>query len=958
MCLLVGTVSAQRSYRANSVLASGNWYRLSVKAEGVYRVDVATLQSLGINTSNIASSSIRLYGNSGQMLPESNLPARPDDLQENALLVVDGGDGVFNGSDYFLFYAPGPDAWLKDSLNRRFRHQKNLYADSSYYFLTIGGTGLRIQNRSVTQPANQVVTVFRDRYFHELDTINFLRSGKQWYGEEFSNAPGRTVSRTFTVSLPNLVTSAPVTLVSQVISRSVGTGSNFSVRAGTTTVLNQFVPAVGSGQYDLVAATSEQVTQFLPPASPLSLQYQYQPGSVNAQGWLNWFELFPQRLLSMSGVDQLLFRDWESVGPGNVAEFRVQNAPAGIQVWDVTNPRQPFLMQGALTAGELRFSNTAEQLREYVAFGTQNFLRPQPAGTVPNQDLHSLPARDYVVITHPALLSEAQRLAAWHQQNQGLRTVVVTTTQVFNEFGSGTPDPAAIRDFLKMLYDKAGTVAANRPRYLLLFGDASYDYKNRVPGNTNLVPCWQHENSLDPLATYTSDDFYGFLDDADNVNLNFPAPLLDLGIGRIPARTLPEARQVVDKIIRYHAPESYGPWRREITLVADDEDNNLHLDDAEFHGGVINSRPLHQLNKIYLDAYRQQSGSGGSRYPDVNQAINNRVFSGTLIWNYSGHGGFRRLAEEVILDQEMVNAWSNSNRLPLFVTATCDFAPYDNPAITSLGENILLRERTGAIALMTTTRVVFAFSNRIINNAYFREALQQDANGVYPTLGESIQRAKNVTYQTFGDIINNRKFTLLGDPALRLGFPTLRVRTTTINNQAPGADTLRALDRYTIRGEVTDLAGNRLTGFNGNVYPIIYDKVQTQRTLGNDPTSIPVDFTTQNNIIFKGKARVINGEFTYTFVVPKDINYQFGNGKIAYYADNGSTDGAGTETTIVVGGVGSSPTQDETGPDIKAFLNDDKFVNGGITNETPVLFLRLLDSSGINTVGTGIGHDI
>lgn len=959
LLLLSGSViQAQRTYRANSVLSSGSWYKIAVKTEGIYRVDVATLQTIGVNVSNLSSNSIRLYGNGGGMVPEANNEPRPDDLVENALFVADGGDGVFNGNDYFLFYAPGPDQWTKDSVNKRFRHHKNLYADQSFYYITIGGTGLRIQNRSGNLPANQAVVNFRDRYFYELDTINFLRSGKEWYGEEFSNAPGKVLTRTYTVNVPNLITTAPVTMLSHVAARSVGAGSSFTVRVGGTIALTHFIPASGTGQYDPVAVFNEIPGGFTSTQSAVGVQYTFQPGSVNAQGWLNWFELFPLRQLTMSGVDQLLFRDWEAVGPGNVAEYRLQGATANTVVWDVTNPLQPVQVQGTLTGNEFRFSATAERLREFVAFQPQNFLRVESKGTVANQNLHGLSARDYLIICHSSLLSEAQRLAAWHQQNSGLRTAVVTTEQVFNEFASGTPDPSALRDFVKMFYDRAGSTVTDRPRYLLLFGDASFDYKNRTPGNTNLVPAYQSDISLDPLATYTSDDFFGFLDDAEDVNTNFPLSLLDVGIGRIPARTVQEAKNVVDKVIRYHDKESFGPWRKEITLVADDEDNNLHLDDAEFHSSVIQSKNAHQLNKVYLDAFRQQSGSGGSRYPDANQAINNRIFSGTLIWNYSGHGGFRRLAEEVILDQDMVNTWSNVNKLPLFVTATCDFAPYDNPLITSLGENILLRERTGAIALMTTTRVVFAFSNRIINNNFFQTALTPTVNGLYPTLGESIRLTKNTTYQNFGDIVNNRKFTLLGDPALRLGFPALKVRTTAINNQVPGADTLKAMDRYVIKGEVTDPAGNRINSFNGNVYPIIYDKVQTLRTLRNDPTSQAVDFQSQSNIIFKGKAQVTNGEFTYTFVVPRDINYQFGNGKISYYADNGETDGAGNETSVIVGGVGNNPVNDQTGPDVKGYLNDEKFVNGGITNETPVLLLKLFDSSGINTVGTGIGHDI
>lgn len=951
---------AQRTYKSSSVLATGSWYKLAVKTAGVYKVDLPLLQSLGITSTSISSNSIRLYGNGGQMLPEANAVFRQDDLVENAIWMADGGDGVLNGNDYFLFYAPGPDEWVKDSANQTFRHRKNLYASESYYFLTVGatGNGLRIPNQSISALPNGQVTVFRDRYFYELDSLNFLKSGKEWYGEEFSNAPGRSLTKTFTINFPNLVTGSPVTMVSQVLARSTGSGSSFSVRVNNNNVLLQSLNPIGTGIYDPAAIVNENIASFSVNQAALSVQYVYQPTSVNAQGWLNWFELFPQRQLSLNGIDQLSFRDWGTVGPGNNTEFRLQGATTGVMVWDITNPLSPANQSGSLNGSEFRFTQTTERLKEFIAFQNhQNIPKPSVVGRVTNQDLHNLTPVQYLIVTHSSLVGEAQRLAAWHRQ-RGLSNLVATTEQIFNEFASGTPDPSAIRDFVKMYYDKAGTVTANRPRYLLLMGDASFDYKDRTPGNTNLVPCYESDASLDPLQTYTSDDFFGLLDDADNVTAFFPAPLLDIGIGRIPARTAAEAKNAVDKIIRYHTKEAMGPWRNEITLLADDEDNNLHQDDAELHASIIKSKNLFQTNKIYLDAFRQQSGSGGSRYPDVNQAINNRIFSGTLIWNYSGHGGFRRLAEEAILDQEMVNSWSNADKLPLFITATCDFAPYDNPTITSIGENILLRERTGAIALMTTTRVVFAFSNRIINSNYFQQALTPDANGVYPALGDAVRLTKNVTYTNFGDIINNRKFTLLGDPAVRIAFPEQKVRTTLINNRPPSTDTLKALDRYTIKGEVTDRNGMRLTSFNGNVYPVIYDKELNVRTLGNDPGSLPVNIAMQNNVVFKGKAKVTNGEFSYTFVVPKDINYQFGNGKISYYADNGLTDGNGTEATIVVGGASNNPLTDQTGPQVKAFLNDEKFVNGGITNEQPVLVLKLFDSSGINTVGTGIGHDI
>jgi hypothetical protein len=587
-------------------------------------------------------------------------------------------------------------------------------------------------------------------------------------------------------------------------------------------------------------------------------------------------------------------------------------------------------------------------------------LNPTVVGKISNEDLHNTSPADLIVVTHPTLIAQAQRLAQLHEQQNGLRTRVVTTEQVYNEFGSGSPDPTALRDFVKMYYDKYGTNAANKPLYLLLFGDASFDYKDRLNNNTNLVPAYENNFSLDPLSTYTSDDFFGFLDDNEDINSGAGINYLDIGIGRIPAKNIEEAKNFVDKIYAYLSPQSFGPWRNNLTFIADDEDGNLHLQDAEIVTSTVSSSaPVFNQQKIYLDAFQQESGSGGSHYPQANQAINNQIYNGTLIWNYSGHGGPRRLAEETILDQEIVSGWNNPDRLPLFITATCDFAPYDNPVINSIGENILLRPKTGGIALMTTTRLVFAFSNRIINNNYLQTALQPDVNGKYKAMGDAVKDAKNYTYQTSGDITNNRKFTLLGDPALTLAYPTLRVRATKVNGiSVAQADTLSATETIVMEGEVTDVQNNLLTNFNGTIYPTVFDKPQTINTLANDPASQVTGFSTQNNILFKGKASVANGRFSFTFKVPKDINYQYGNGKLSLYAENGTKDANGFFTGFIIGGAGNNIGGDKEGPEIKPFLNDEKFVNGGISNQNPVLIVKLADSSGINTVGTGIGHDI
>ncbi|MFC0775414.1 type IX secretion system sortase PorU [Terrimonas alba] len=959
---LLGTLVpaiAQRSYTSHSVLASGNWYRLSVTTAGIYKIDLAFLNKLGVNTTNLSSQAVQLFGNGGQMLAEANAGQWLDDLQENAIMVVDGGDGILNGSDHILFYAQGPDQWLKDSANQRFIHQKNIYTDKSFYYLRVGSNGKRIPAAPGAASPTISVTSFSGRYFHELDTVNFLNSGKEWYGEEFSNMPGRGLTRNFPVTISNIVSGSQLTMQTNCVARSAGTGSFFEIQLNNAALGKLTIQPVGTGPYDQFAYQTIHLANAVLMQENNIVGYTYTPGSFNAQGWLNWFELFYRQQLSLKNLDQLQFRDWASVG-NHTGEFVIAEVSSTSQVWDITDPLTPVLMPSTITGNTLKFLNSCSRLKEYIVFKETNLLTPVAEGKVGNQDLHATAPVDYIIITHPPFLSQAQRLAKFHEQRNGLRSLVVTTDQVYHEFASGNPDPVAIRDFVKMYYDKYKGDLTTRLRYLLLFGDASYDYKNRLINNTNFVPAWQSNISLDVLSTYTSDDFFGFLDDTEDINSGVVSNYLDIGIGRVPAKNIDEAKNFVDKVEAYFDAKSYGPWRTNLTFIADDEDQNLHLRDAEqVSGTAANIAPLFDLQKIYLDAYQQESGSGGSRYPTVNQAINNQVFAGTLIWNFNGHGSPRRLAEETILDQDIVNSWNNPNRLPLFITATCDFAPYDNPLINSIGENILVRPKTGGIALMTTTRTVFAFSNRVMNDNYLKFALEPDANGKYRSLGGAVKEAKNYTYQTSADITNNRKFTLLGDPALTLAFPVIKARPTTLNGKAIAqTDTLSATEKIILEGVVTDFSGNLLSQFNGNIYAAVFDKPKQVTTLANDPGSTKTSFAIQSNILFKGKATVTAGKFAISFRVPKDINYQYGKGKLSLYAENGSQDGSGYFSNFLIGGTANELGNDKEGPEIKPFLNDEKFVNGSVTNELPVLILKLSDSSGINTVGTGIGHDI
>lgn len=948
---------AQRTYAPASVLASGNWYPVAVRTEGVHRVDAAALQRAGVSLP-LASNQLRLFGNGGQMLPEDNAAPRVDDLRENAIWVDDGGDGQFSGTDFFLFYAPGPHRREWDAQQGRYRVTNNIYSDSSLYFLSAGGNlagqPLRISQLPL-RTGGVSVTSYDEHYHYERNLVNFLSSGKEWYGEEFSS---RQPVRDFDIPLRGAVPGTQALLYSDLIARSVGQPSRFEVRLNNALVQQLSLSPLPGTAYEPVATPGNASNAVSVPQADLRLSYNFFPGSVNGQGWLNSFSLSFRRRLDMQSPGQLVFRDRATVQAGATARFIIEGTPAATRVWEVTDAASPAELTVTRSGNQVQFSNDCSTVREYISFSPDRYINATVGGRIPNQNLHAAQPVQYLIVTHPSLRAEAERLGEYHRQRRGLSYLVADVEQVYREFASGSPDPTAIRDFVKMFHDRAGGDSSRRPRYLLLLGDGSYDYKSTA-ANTNLVPAYQSAFSLDPLTTYTSDDYYGFLDDNEDINSPTVVSQLDIGIGRIPASTAIEARAYVDKLVNYE--KSFGPWRTVATFIADDEDQNTHLQDAETVGSTARGAdPDINIAKIYLDMFPQESGAGGARYPQVNEAINRRIFSGNLVWNYSGHGGNRRLAQEAILEEGMVNTWTNENKLPLFITATCDFAPYDNPQVRSLGENLLLRPRTGGIALMTTTRLVFAFANRIINNNYIATAFTRNADGSFLSLGEAVKRAKNFTYQTVSDPLNNRKFALLGDPALTLGYPRHQVVSTAINGIPPSSftDTIRALNRYTITGEVRDLNGNLMTDFNGNVYPSLYDKVQQQPTRANDPGSIRVNVEQQQNLVFNGKSKVQNGRFTYTFIVPRDIDLRTGRGRLSYYAENGAVDAAGAETSFFVGGLGNEVRDDGEGPQIRAFLNDEKFVNGGISNENPVLIIRLRDSSGLNSVGTGIGHDM
>jgi hypothetical protein len=941
----------------SSVLSSGDWYKISISKSGIFKIDYNFLSNIGINPSSIDPREIKIYGNGGGMLPQNNSEFRNDDLVENSIFIQGESDGTFNTTDYILFYGQGPDTWTYNSSEGIFVHSKNLYSSDAFYFINVGpGTGLRITDQASIGGSNPPITTFDERLFYENDNVNLLHSGREWYGESFDN----NTDQNFSFSVPGLVIGSTAKLTSAVMGQSTSS-SSFTLKLNNQFVGSQSFSALSTYIYSIRGIDRRNIFS-IPITSVtnnLNVALTYNKGSnSSAIGYLNYLEFNIKRDLKLYN-NQTAFRSVESLSNA-ISEFTIKNASASLLIWDITNPLQPKNQLYSLAGSDASFSVETNTLKEFIAFSGSNFDSPNPTGKIATQNLHGLESPnlpDLVILTHPSFLSSANRLAQFRNTHDNMDVEVVTPEQIYNEFSSGAQDVTAIRDFMQMLYDRKTTVDSTK--YLLILGDCSYDYKNRIAGNTNFVPIYESRQSMHPTETYSSDDYFGFLDYGSGTweESSIGDDKLNIGIGRLPAKNISEAEAMINKIIHYStSQETFGKWRNRITFFADDGDNNLHLNDANYLSNIIkNNYNEFNVNKIFLDAYPQISSPGGETCPPAKDAITQAVEKGTLILNYTGHGGETGLAQERLVDLTQVSNWNNFNALAFFITATCEFGRYDDPGVVSGAEYSLLHSNGGAIGLISSTRPVYSNSNRDLNQAIY-ESIFKPISGQMPCLGDVIRLTKNNSL--YG--VNNRNYALLADPSMTLAYPKEEVVLTKINNNVVSAnDTLKALGTVTLEGEIRNKAGVKLTDFNGSVQITVMDKYSTISTLGTQGSS-STTFQVMNNLIYEGSASATNGSFQISFVVPKDISYQFDKGKISLYAkkENSSLDANGYNADVIIGGSNASAPEDKTPPEIKLYMNDQSFVFGGLTGKNSLFLAKIADENGINIAGQGIGHEI
>ena len=932
-------VSAAERYTRKSVLSEGKWVKISITEDGIYRLTRAALKSMGFANPDC----VHLYGHGGYRLSEvSNPETEYDDLQEIPLYKAD--------NDTWLFWGNGLLYW--EGNTRVF----NPYATKACYFLTENEQSHEMASVTSEAVPNAVYDSFTDHVLYEKDEYAWFHGGRNLY-ENVNHATSN--AHTYKLSTINSQGNERLTIA-------------FSAAASTQTRLNSWVNG-----HELPSATLSQLgnytyatlnTRTLDVAS-----YRTEDGNdwtinllttAGNPARLDYLALhYTRKLEPQSGFVAF------SVSAQGSAQFNISGSD--LQVMRIGEPGDaPCIMQGT-QEGDCYRVVVDDASRRYVAF-KPSYAFPQPTvvGTIENQNLHALDSLDMVIIvpTSGKLTAEAERLAEAHRQYDHLRVQVVRADQVYNEFSSGTPDATAYRRLMKMLYDRAESDDV-APRYLLLFGDAAWDNRMlstawRKYNPDDYLLCFESENSISDTESYVMEDYFGLLDDGEGSRLTNDKT--DLGIGRFPVTSATEAKMLVDKTISHLTNAYAGNWKNVICVMGDDGDENEHMEMADDVAERISAaNPGMEVRKVMWDAYTRVSTLTSNTYPEVNNLVREQMEEGALVMNYVGHAATYCFSHELVLKLEDFASYEG-NRLPLWVAAACDVMPFDG-LTANMGETAILNPNGNAVAFYSAARTVYANNNLQMNRWFMNYLLATDKQGQRYRVGDAVRLAKN-------HIIDNRlelshtenklHYALLGDPALVFGAPTNHVVLDSINGRSLKETTelqLQAGQHVRMSGHLENAQGDTLTAFNGILSARIYDNLETIVCKNNTGAKKGAfRFSNREKVLFNGQDSVVGGRFSFSYVMPVDINFSDESGRAVFYAINNARDieANGYSEAFTVGGISSSAEEDNEGPRIAAYLNTEDFENGGRVNATPYFVARLEDESGINYSGVGLGHDL
>ncbi|MCC7297984.1 MAG: type IX secretion system sortase PorU [Bacteroidia bacterium] len=931
-----------------SVFTNGTWVKLQIPNQGVYRLDYNDMASMGFDMGTLNTAKIQLRGHQCGMLPEVN-GTHTAGMPQIPIAVEDGNDGKFDQGDYILFYAGSANKWTFNAGTRVFEHQRNLYSNVGYLYIGVGeASGLRLStNADEVAAPSKWLDKYKWVFFHDSDISNPVGMGRTWLGEKLGNEGLR---KDFQFGVPSDASDSVFVKVSF-----AGAMKNEAGSVDLTVQGIRFNQGFGALNKDYESfRLAARNTWFSAPNKKVDISLEVTRPNTESAAWLDFVEINANRPIQTSN-NPLIIRS-DGYFSSGLIETRL--ATTGLRVWDISNEMAPAAMvtHNSGSFDYFRAYGSVAKGKTFVAFKPEQAFKPIVVGKLAQMDVLAGDAAEMIIISHPNFKSASEDLAAFRRSNDGLDVKVVYPQDIYNEYSAGQQDIVAIRDYLRDEYNKS-LKAGKVLKFTLLMGTTSYDHLNRVEGNTNFLPIY-HYNSYYKSQTFCLDDFYGYIDTVGGDPADFQYKMW-IAIGRIPCRTNAEAQGVVNKLKRYASVGSLGPWRTELTFICDDVDTDWErefVEESEKYAVKIDAQHSDiQVNKIYTDAYKQVSTGNTEKYPEVSEAINRTMNNGGLFVNYQGHGGESGWAQEKILNVPMVNSWTNPYKMPVLFTATCEFSRFDNPAEQSAGELAILNPSGGAIALLSTTRLVFVNGNSQINYDFWTNYGFPKPNDPVPTIGELYQKMKNRPNPTSED----NKFALLGDPSMRLLFPEHHIALDSVNGQSAGgfADTLKAFSVVTIKGHIQKRSGEPFADFNGNLWVKFFDKPQTRYTLDNDKNNIKIPFSDQSSYIYKGEVSVENGQFTIVFSIPKDIAYNVAQGKLFLDAHNGKVDASGA-AKLLVGSSLDNIAPDNEGPRVRLFMNDTLFKSGGIVEPNALFLAKVYDESGINATGSGIGRDM
>lgn len=954
--MIFSTYTAQalptEHYAEHSVLSSGTWYKISVQQSGIHQIPYSQLRDWGFSD----PSRVRIYGYGGAVLPETYSTDDTDDLPQIPIIHSD---------NRILFYAQGTIKWWYDKSAKRMKHRQNTYATAGYYFITESQDDVVTpQPAELATPNGTMVDMYNCYSLHEVESVSMSRTGQMFFGEDFRYSQ----TQNFSFNTPGIDTQSPMLVEITFGAKIMGSTGSLRVYHNGSLISNN------SNEWQIKANTDNtyEFMKYITPKANVtpqgdtqdfSITYSSSGNTVNAR--LDYIRLSYLRKLHLyNGYVRFVTHDLQ---PGD--SYDISGMNSGCVVWDITTPHEPQSVAYELSGDKATFT-PAQLDRIYVAFNpAASFPTPEGVGNIDNQDLHALETPDMVILAPGLFLNQAQQVAALHESIDSMKVHVIRHDLVFNEFSSGTPDGVAYRRLMKMFYDRSQANPTGRQtRYLLLFGRGLYDNRRITPEGQKcsypLLLTYQNPRSENETYSYTSDDFFTFLE--DNADSKNSSNLMSIGVGRFPVKSTEEADIVVEKLYQYVYKPNYGAWRNQAIIVADDGNSGVHMRQGESVASLwLEDKPDLLINKIYIDAFNEVNTSTGRTFPDAKKRMMQLLEEGQLALDYIGHANAVGWTAEDLLNINDIKTLYLKN-LPFMFTATCDFSRYDSENISG-GEYFFLNEFGGAIALLSSTRVAWINENGNLNDAIGNYLFERDENNQHYRLGDIIRKGKNQITETYlaapnkyAPDSNKLVYGLLGDPAMRLGYPSYRVVATDINGVDANSDiTLEARSDVSIKGCILTPSGDEAPDFEGEVYINLYDAEQKTKSHGYD-NGVSVEFSERSNKLFSGKANVRGGKFEITFRMPKETSFSYKSGFMQFYAHSwDAREASGVNSTIKIGGSAEVAQQDTIGPDITyMYLNTSDFNDGDVVNESPVLFVAFKDESGINLSSSGIGHNM